>query len=232
MHCTCLLLTQSGHVLGSWVVPPFCTSRYLLIAIICLRGAQRTGLGIPMTSNSALAWQCPICQHPPSLPFLKLERVPVFCNVLHPSDSAARRAPCSAIHLVVCDHCALIYNAQFEPALVQYSSGYNNPLDVSECFRSFAKQLSAKLIKNHGLFGGTAIEIGCGNGFFLEQLVESGMHEGIGYDPAARGRVEKKNSAVQVLPELFNLDRSVGAVDAIICRHVFEHLPKSLRVSH
>jgi SAM-dependent methyltransferase len=168
--------------------------------------------------------QCPICQYPSSVPFLKLQPVPVFCNVLYPSASAARRAPASAIHLVVCENCALIYNAQFEPALMQYSPGYTNPLDVSDRFRAFANELATKLVKNHALYGGRAVEIGCGNGFFLERLVEKGMKQGIGYDPSAKRREETENLPVQIFPKLIDLDHSLGPVDAFICRHVFEHL--------
>jgi hypothetical protein len=55
------------------------------------------------------------------------------------------------------------------------------------------------------------------------------MHRGIGYDPAMRGRTaERKSPAVQIVPELFNVDQSADSVDAIICRHVFEHLANPL----
>jgi hypothetical protein len=145
--------------------------------------------------------------------------------VLHASASAARDAPCSDIDLALCERCALIYNAKFDPALVQYAAGYQNPLHVSECFRGFAAELGSRLVKHHHLFGGTAIEIGCGDGFFLERLVESGMHRGIGYDPAMTGLTAgRKIPGVQIVPELFNVDESADSVDAIICRHVFEHL--------
>jgi hypothetical protein len=175
--------------------------------------------------NSPSAGVCPACHHPSSSPFLRIERVPVFCNVLHASASTARDAPCSVIDLVLCERCAVIYNARFDPALVQYSPGYQNPLHVSECFRGFAEELSSRLVRHHHLFGGTAIEIGCGDGFFLERLVESGMHKGIGYDPTmGEGTSARKIPSVQIVPELFNVHQSAGAVDAIICRHVFEHL--------
>jgi hypothetical protein len=180
---------------------------------------------ITAPASNFLANKCPVCQRPSSAPFLRIERIPIFCNVLHSSAFDARQAPCRGIDLVLCEHCALIFNAKFDPEIVQYSPGYENPLHVSERFCSFAKELSSKLVKHHRLFGGTAIEIGCGDGFFLERLVESGMHKGIGYDPAAgEGTVQRKTPAVQVIPELFNFDQSVESVDAVICRHVFEHV--------
>lgn len=180
-------------------------------------------------ASNSLASKCPVCQRPSSAPFFKIKRAPIFCNVLHESALSARQAPCRGIELVLCEHCALIYNAKFEPEIVQYSPGYQNQLHASERFRSFAKELSSKLVKRHGLSGRSAIEIGCGDGFFLERLVESGMHKGIGYDPAAgEGTVQRKSPAVQIVPELFNFDQGAEPVDAMFCRHVFEHVGNPL----
>jgi hypothetical protein len=179
-------------------------------------------------SHSAQAIECPACKHGASLPFLSIERAPVFCNVLHTSASVARDTSSSEIDLVICERCALIYNRKFNPSFVQYSAGYQNPLHVSEAFRGFAEELSAKLVKNHHLFGGTAIEIGCGDGFFLDRLVHAGMREGIGYDPTMRDRTTENDTRIKIVPELFSLDQTLSSVDAIICRHVFEHLPNPL----
>ena len=173
---------------------------------------------------------CPVCNATAHDPFLAVERVPVFCNVLHSSRAAARSAPCGDIGLVLCPHCALVYNRAFDPARVTYSADYDNPLHISASFRAFATELSRRLVTQHRLSGGVAVEIGCGDGFFLDLLLKNGMRQAVGYDPSMEGRivVQTDEPRLRIVPVLFEKQRLNGRIDAIICRHVLEHLPDPL----
>src|SRR5690606_39484655 len=55
--------------------------------------------------------------------------------------------------------------------------------DLSRRFVEFATGLARHWVEKYDLDGGTAVEIGCGKGEFLEYLVEAGMGRVVGIDP-------------------------------------------------
>lgn len=187
--------------------------------------AKSTGSTADAGGTSVTA--CPACHERPPEPFLTLRSMPILCNELYGSEASARSSPCGDISLVVCPKCALIYNRSFEPHRIEYSPHYQNPLHVSASFRAFADALSRRLVSENGLAGGTAVEIGCGDGFFLELMLKHGMRSGTGYDPSAKGRAadQPKDPRLRIVTELFEKAPLGEQIDAVICRHVFEHLP-------
>jgi SAM-dependent methyltransferase len=170
---------------------------------------------------------CPVCDERSPEPFFVLRQVPVLSCVLHASDAAARSTARGDVELVVCPKCALIYNRAFNPALIEYAPGYENSLHGSSSFRVFANELAQRLVTTDQLHGGVAIEIGCGDGYFLDVLLKHGMREAVGYDPSAKRRSVKVSAGrlMRIVPERFDKPKLGERIDAIICRHVFEHLP-------
>ena len=75
-------------------------------------------------------------------------------------------------------------------------------------------------LRDKDLLNGPIIEIGCGNGNFIEELKKRGYSSVIGYDPTYKGEEKNiiksnfpPNEALPFKPEL------------IILRHVLEHIP-------
>jgi hypothetical protein len=120
----------------------------------------------------------------------------------------------------------MIYNRAFDVSLVNYVPGYDNALHFSPRFRRYAEALASRLIRDYRLSGGVIGEIGCGDGYFLDLMTAHGVHLGIGYDPtvAAERRSLREGTLVQIIPELFEGSRLPPKLDALICRHVLEHL--------
>ncbi|MEX2217480.1 MAG: class I SAM-dependent methyltransferase, partial [Phycisphaerales bacterium] len=98
-------------------------------------------------------------------------------------------------------------------------------LHFSPSFREYAEGLASRLVAVRGVRGGTVVEVGCGDGYFLGLLARLGGCRAHGFDPAFdAGRAG-------VLPEGVTIHaREFGAGDAglrarlVVCRHVLEHI--------
>lgn len=166
---------------------------------------------------------CRVCQATCGRPFLYIPRAPVFCNVLWDTQGRALQAPAAAISLVFCDACGHIFNAEFDPGLVDYSPAYENSLHFSEYFQAYASGLAESLVRRHGLREKQIIEIGCGNGDFLELLCRLGDSQGVGFDPAC-SRDEDAVGAVRFIADYYSTNYRHYDADLVCCRHVLEHI--------
>lgn len=169
---------------------------------------------------------CPVCGTTPAEPLFTLRGVPVVCNQLWPDVTSARAAPVGDIKLVLCPACGLIWNRDFDPERVAYTPGYENALHFSPSFRDFAEDLARGLVARHHLAGRRLLEIGCGDGYMLDKMVKHGVATATGFDPSMQGRETPYASreGVEIVPEHCPLERLEGHFDAIVCRHVLEHL--------
>ena len=175
---------------------------------------------------------CPCCAATDGRIFHAVPSVPVYCNVLFPSEDAARRAPVAALRLAACPACGFVWNDAFDPALVDYAAGYEDSQAFSPRFRAFAEELARDLTARHGLRGGRVLEIGCGKGDFLALLCEIAEARGIGLDPAFQpGRLPPASEArLEVIRDLYDERFAHLEADLVVCRHTLEHLPRPLRL--
>lgn len=169
---------------------------------------------------------CPVCSTAEPAAVLTLGDVPVICNQLWPDAEAARAAPSGTVDLVRCPACAMIWNAEFEPARMEYAPGYENALHFSPKFRTFAEDLAAGLVDRFGLAGRDVVEIGCGDGHMLDLMVRHGAATATGFDPSMAGKESEFTArvGVEIVPEHFRSDQLDRPFDAVLCRHVLEHL--------
>lgn len=166
---------------------------------------------------------CPACAGGPLEPFLRVGRLPVFCNVLADTREEAREAPRGLLDLAICARCGMIRNLAYDSALTAYAPGYENSLHFSNVFERWARGLAKRLVAAYGRRGGTYADIGCGNGDFLRLLCADGESRGYGFDPSYAG--EDANGRVRIIPELFDAAYLEGRTADIVCsRHVLEHL--------
>ncbi len=175
--------------------------------------------------------KCPICtdslgSDAPTLEvFFELERVPVFCNVLHKTPELARSAARGDIRLGSCSGCGMIHNVAFDPALVEYAEGYENSLHCSARFQSFAESLADRLMTKFALDDRDVVEIGAHRGEFLELLCVDGRNRGLGYDPSSPDELQRvEGRPFQLSPEFFDEGCVNGPLGLIYARHVLEHV--------
>ncbi|MFD3330888.1 class I SAM-dependent methyltransferase [Streptomyces sp. NPDC058701] len=172
---------------------------------------------------------CPACGSRRGRSVADLGTLPALSGVLYSDRTTAREAVTGRIILQACTSCGHTYNKAFDPALVAYDRRYDNALDHSPAFNRYAETLAARLVDSCGLVGGTAIEVGCGSGSFLELLCQHGTARGLGFDPAAPTRNGPGPVTITASPLPLTLD---GTADLVCCRHVLEHLTDPLQLLH
>lgn len=152
--------------------------------------------------------------------------MPAVCNHQWPTREEAIAAPRADIRLGSCGACGHIWNTAFDDSFVDYTQRYENSLDYSQHFQGYVDWLVASLIERYDLHGKEIIEIGCGNGHFLDLLCRQGNNRGLGFDPnyaPSPGNGETAEG-VTIIPDVYS-ERCAGhEADFICCRHTLEHL--------
>ena len=177
-------------------------------------------------ASANAAGACPVCGFEGRRVFFEASGVPVHVGLQWPSVEAARACPRGDIRLVRCERCGFIANAAFDPELMAYAGQYENALHHSPLFREYADALAQRLVDQYELHGRDLVEIGCGDGQFLQLLVRLGKNRGHGFDPSLPDDIEDGATVAgatlhrRVFDER---DRNQPA-DFICCRQVLEHI--------
>lgn len=171
--------------------------------------------------------RCPACDGTRLDAIYALGAIPVQSCILLETEAAARDFPRAPLTLVFCDDCGFLFNARFDGALVDYASATEESQHFSGTFNAFAKSLVAEIAARHDLGGKLTVEIGCGKGDFLHELVEATGTRGLGIDPgflpdrfAAAG-----DPRIDFRREYFDPARIEDAPGFVACRHTLEHVP-------
>ena len=179
------------------------------------------------TALSADCLSCPVCLASSTAEVLRISPVPIYCNVLHASREAALNAPRGDLALRFCPTCGHLFNAAFDPSLVEYQGDYENSLHFSPRFQAYAAELAASLVARHDLHGKRVTEIACGQGDFLHLLCTLGANRGLGFDPGhVPGRRDLGGGAEISFVQDYWSEQSGWEADLVVCRHALEHLPQ------
>jgi SAM-dependent methyltransferase len=167
-----------------------------------------------------------VCARPSEGPFVEIDGLPVHVGVLWHSAEAGAGAPRGPMHMHVCAGCGYVWNAAFDPGLLDYEQEYDNALHGSALFRRFEAAMVEHLVERYGLRGRTVVEVGCGDGRFLGLLAEAGGNDGVGFEPGYRPerRAEGVPDRVEVLAEPYRADHPRRAGDLLATRQVLEHV--------
>jgi SAM-dependent methyltransferase len=170
---------------------------------------------------------CRACGSPSTRMFYEVPNVPVNTVLLLSSRQEAIDLATGNIKLCFCASCGFIFNAAFDPNLVEYSPRCEETQGFSADFRKWHEALAARLISRHHLHNKSIIEIGCGKGEFLTLLCALGHNQGIGFDPAyvkERSRSDQI-AAVEFITSKYSPEyaRSFTA-DFLCCKMTLEHI--------
>jgi SAM-dependent methyltransferase len=172
---------------------------------------------------------CPVCEAPQPMPFLRREAVPVHQNLLFDTPAAARSVARGVLDLRVCGRCGFVFNTAFDPGLLDYGPAYENSQDCSPAFDAYLGELVDHLVGTRGIRNGRVVEIGCGKGAFLTRLLThaDNSSEGVGFDPSYLGPEVTLGGRLRFSRAFYSPSTAVPA-DVVVCRHVIEHVPDPL----
>jgi SAM-dependent methyltransferase len=173
------------------------------------------------------AVRCCACGAGHPRPFFEVSEIPVLVCALWPDAESARACPRGDLLLTHCETCGAIENQAFDPQRVVYTDQYENSLHFSEFFQGYVRDLATGIVDRFKPRGRTVVEIGSGDGQFLELLCELGECSGVGfdpsYDPAAPD--ELQGGRVRFVREYFGPEQAKLGADLVVCRQVLEHVP-------
>lgn len=172
---------------------------------------------------------CPVCDEPALEPFIRRERVPVHQNLLFATREAALAALRGSLDLQCCTRCGLLTNVAFQTELISYGEHYENTQTVSPCFDRYVEGLVEELVAE-GIRGKRVVEVGCGKGYFLRRLCLRGGNEGFGFDPSYVGPEVDLGGRLRFIRSFYGVEQASLRADAVICRHVIEHVPRPLEL--
>lgn len=177
-------------------------------------------------NRTVMHGKCPVCAKGRLEQFFELAEVPVYCNVLWPTQDAALQCPRGNIQLAFCRHCGFIANLAFDPQRLAYDQNYENSLHFSPQFQKYAQALATHLISRYELQGKDIIEIGCGKGEFLALLCALGNNCGFGFDPSyVNGRVDAAaGTGITFVRDFYSERYASYPCDFICCRQTLEHI--------
>jgi len=177
---------------------------------------------------SRLRQSCPVCGGAALLPCLDRASVPVFQNALYPGETLARNAATGQLAIRFCRACGFGFNAAFEPELVAYGADYENDQTMSGVFSAHVDGMAGKVLSAlNGKAHPIVLEVGCGQGYFLERLANlapSPLGAAIGFDPSFRGEARPPLKIQARYFDRAAAEEIQANIDAIASRHVIEHV--------
>ena len=179
-------------------------------------------------------YSCRACGGDCSGSFFSIDSLPVDVGFLPRDRQEAVAVARGRIQLVYCERCTHVFNACFDPKLVNYRPGYEVGLEFSSVFSHYMLSLVEQLVDRFDLYNKSILEIGCGRGWFLQQLCERGGNRGLGLDPTLPEDrdVELAQGTVRLIARAFGQECQgmveAAAPDFICCLSVFEHISQPL----
>lgn len=167
---------------------------------------------------------CPLCKTTQHTAIYHADDIPIFQNKVYPDATLAKKVATSQVSLVSCNSCGFVYNGAFGQVEINYDSHYENEQAHSAHFQAHLASI-IELFQSKSLQHKKIIEVGCGKGYFLENLVQAGFNV-TGFDPAYEG------DNPHIVKDYFSNQYANLSADIIVLRHVLEHIQYPLDFLH
>ena len=170
--------------------------------------------------------ECKLCGQSEFIPVVVRPSVPILQNRVYQDIERARSAAVGRLEIVCCRKCGFVFNRSFEPDKIVYDDAYDNAQFYSDHFTEHMRERAAYIMRRVEALDGSILEVGCGQGTFLDML--GGMAPNrmfLGFDPSAR---RAGTPPVRIEPCYFTREtarQTKGEIAAVVSRHVIEHVP-------
>ena len=169
--------------------------------------------------------ECPVCGSKQVLTFLELSDMPVQDGVVYDSEAAAKQSPVGDINLAICQNCLYIGNRTYDSSKIHFTE-YNYSQHHSPKYQHYIKSLVSDLSESYHLRNKTVVDVGCGKGYFLNELCKGGQNRGFGIDPSykvtAEVSVDQEN--LTFIKDFYSEKYAYINGDFVSCRHVIDEL--------
>lgn len=164
--------------------------------------------------------RCPVCDSKTLFPLFQKKSMPKYNLEKHYTRESALKAKTGGLDFQCCRDCSFVFNGIFDPREMDYQVEYESSRQHSNYFNSFLDRICRDLDAVFPLEGKNVLEVGCGDGAFLNHLASLFSLKGFGFDPNANG-VSGRN--VQMFKSYFNAKESSLKPDVVVLRHILEH---------
>ena len=168
--------------------------------------------------------RCPVCAHTQAMPFYDGEQQTLATLGWPRSVAEAQAMPRYPHTFVHCPACTHVWNPAFRYETVPYKKNPNRMFNHGGLWKGHLARTRDALLR-YLPDAPTVIEIGCGEGHFVRGLAEARNGDGrfIGFDPNVSAETGR---GLEFHARLFEppTDLATYAPDAIVTRHVLEHL--------
>jgi len=168
---------------------------------------------------------CPCCGSQSSRVFFSADGIPVHAVQLIWEKQKALDCHKGDMRLTFCGSCGFVWNQSFDLARMDYAVDYESTQAFSPTFNRFHESLARDLIDRFSLRNKRVIEVGCGQGEFIQLLCDMGGNQGIGYDPAYIG--ERERGSMRFVPDYYTEQYSDQDADFLCCKMTLEHIPNA-----
>lgn len=156
--------------------------------------------------------------------------MPLMALNLSKSREGAKNSPLYPMNFYMCYSCGHVFNSDFEYAKLPYEDDSNLMYNQGTGWQIHLEQIASLLRGGNREPGKTIIDIGAGDGGFLDILSQQYMNEGTGarciaFEPGIDSEICRTHG-LEVYADYFIPQRDMGKFkpDILVCRHVLEHL--------
>lgn len=177
---------------------------------------------IKKTPNNTIS--CPVCDSKNLSVIYQKNRMPIYNLEKHYNRRDAINAKAGAVKFCLCHNCIFVFNSSFDPSLINYSIEYESSRSYSKYFRNYLNKVCTDLNNVFEVNGKTIVEVGCGDGAFLQTLQKKYKFSGYGFDPSInQNKINGDNQNITFINDYYNSYLNY-APDIVVIRHVIEHV--------
>ncbi len=164
--------------------------------------------------------QCSLCKGKGVWPLFRREDIPHYNLELIFDRDKALNVRRGIVDFYYCPDCAFAFNAAFDQGLADYQVSYESSRGHSAKFLEYMQHVVQDFQDIFGIEGKTVLEIGCGDGQFLEKMRSQYNFNGYGFDPSAK---TDSTTDLKLIKGYFQPASFRPEVDIVVLRHVLEH---------